>query len=247
MICKNCGGKIEKDDLVCPYCGYENFEQAVEEQEEFVDNYSKMTKEVKKKPEKAAKKAGKIIILMVLLAIILFAIVLAVAFIIRKSGGEDKKVEEYKQHIEILEQYYVDDDYKKMFTYMEGLDDNHYSVYEKYSIACDLYDDYLFAKDCTVDAVDIYGEYKGDPEVLSFYIRLNCQNLNDIKLLRENEYEYEEKKAAEYFEKKNRETMKKYLLMNDEEIEECLEIYTGEDEVYIEIAEILLDRMYKGE
>ena len=43
------------------------------------------------------------------------------------------------------------------------------------------------------------------------------------------------------------ETMKKYLLMNDEEIEECLEIYTGEDEVYIEIAEILLDRMYKGE
>lgn len=248
MICKNCGGKFDKDELICPYCGFENYEQALDEQQDYIDDYKDKTKELKKEPKRLARFSGKIILLIFGCMLALFLIVLAVASVIRGMSDDDKKLGKHKEDMEILEEYYSQGEYQKLYDYMEEMDNKYSESYEKYYIIYRMYDDYKFANEQAADGAKFYSEYQfeGDGEIFAYYIYLCCDNINKIIELRENGYVYGEGEAVEDFEKKFKDVMSIHLKMTPQEIEDAINMYNGKSETYYDICRELAKRFHNG-
>lgn len=247
MICKNCGGKFDKDELVCPYCGFENFEQAVDEQQDYIDDYNKKTSELKKEPKRIARFSGKVILMMAGAVLVLFLTALGIASLIRVIRG-DVNLGNHKEDIAILEEYYNQGKYKELSEYLDKLEAKYSDSYEKYYIVYNMYDDYLFLEDSTRSNAELYIDYayEDDGELLEYSLYCCCENLANIYELRENGYVYGEEEAAEDFEKKFRSLLSENFRMTDEEIEEAIHIFDGEYSTYEELCKKLSKRLSTG-
>ena len=247
MICKNCGGKFDKDELVCPYCGFENIEQAVDEQQDYIDDYRKKTNELKKEPKKIARFSGKIILLLAGAALVLFLVALGIASLIRAING-DKNLGKHKEDIAILEEYYNNGDYKELSEYLDKLEAKYSDSYEKYYIVYNLYDDYLFLEDSTKSDAEFYIEYgyENEGELLEYSLYLCCENLVKINEFKENGYVYGEEKAARDFEKYLKALLTENFWMTEEEIEEAVQMFDGEYSTYKEMCKRLAKRLSTG-
>ena len=248
MICKNCGGKFDKDELVCPYCGFENYEQAVDEQQDYIDDYREKTKELKKEPKKLARLSGKVVLLLFGGVLALFLLALVIASVIRGLSGDDKNLGKHKEDIGILEEYYNQKEYQKLYDYMDEMDNRYSDSYEKYYIVYRMYDDYKFVDEQAADCAKLYAEfqYENEGENLVYSLYLCCDNLNKLRELRENGYVYGEKEVAEDFEQKFKAVMSNHLKMTDEEIDEAINMYEGSLDTYRDICKELAQRMFNG-
>ncbi|MBE5926322.1 MAG: hypothetical protein E7270_05100 [Lachnospiraceae bacterium] len=248
IICKNCGGKFDKDELVCPYCGFENYEQAFDEQQDYIEDYKKKTKELKKEPKRLARFSGKIILLIFVVILTLFLIALAVAAVIRERTGDDKNLSKHKEDVAVLEEYYNQMEYQNLYDYMEGMDNRYSDSYEKYYIIYRMYDDYIFVDEQAADCARLYEEfrYENDGENLVYSLYLCCDNLNKLKEFRENGYVYGEEEVAKDFEKKFKYVMSNHLKMTEEEIDEAINMYEGSLDTYKDTCKELARRMIEG-
>lgn len=248
MICKNCGGKFDIDEIVCPYCGFENIEQALDEQKDYIDDYKRKTKELKKKPKKIVRFSRKVILTIFGGILALFILVLVIASIVRTISGDDTDLGKQKEELRILEEYYSHKDYQKLYDYLDDVENKHSDSYEKYYIAYRMYDDYLFVEEQAVDCANLYIEYQvdNDGENLVYSVYLCCENLNKIKELRDNGYVYGEDEVAEDFDRKFKAVLSDHLKMTDEEIEEAINIYEGNSDAYKGICKELAKRLSSG-
>lgn len=248
MICKNCGGAFDKDELLCPYCGCENYEQAVDEQQDYIEDYRDKTNALKKEPKRIARFSGKVILMVFVGIFAMFVIILFAASAIRGLSDSDKNLDKHKEDIEILEEYYNQKAYQELYDYMDKMDNRYSDSYEKYYIIYRMYDDYIFVEEQAAESAQLHSEYQfeDDGEIFIYYVYLCCDNINRIIELRENGYVYGEEEVVEDFEQKFKDVMTNHLKMTDEEINEAINMYEGKTSTYEDICKTIAKRMYNG-
>ena len=246
MICKNCGAKISKDELLCPYCGTENSEVAQREQQDYIKAYKKKKRMLKNVPEKVVKKTTKWLMYCAMGMFGIVILILIVVFAFSKLTNGDVMA---RQEMELakLEEYYVAADYEKMSGYLERLDStgSRGGRYEKYWRIARLYD----SMDWHLESLQSNAEYIKTIDLDAINVESDLERciavLYGIYKMRELEFPYGEKDGALYVESQYISALKEYALLNDEEIESAVLRFEfdGQDNDYMELAEISIQRM----
>ena len=241
MVCKECGAQFDENELLCPYCGAENFQVAKEQQDEYVKNYKRKKKEIKRMPEKLVKKTTKSMFYLaggLFIGVILLLIVVT-AF--SKIVSSDMLARQEKE-LANLESYYVQGDYETMCNYLEKIDKRGGS-YEKYNRIYDLYRN----MDWKIQAVKDNLEYAKAIELDATYVAADLERcLEELKTISEMEtlqFPYGEKEGALYVKAQYMDALKNYAFLTEAEIESAISVYKQEGHDYLELAEIAIQRM----
>ena len=241
MVCKECGAQIDSNELLCPYCGAENFQVAKEQQDEYVKNYKRKKKEIKRMPEKLVKKTTKSMFYLAggLFAGVILLLIVVTAF--SRVVSSDMLARQEKE-IEKLEGYYSKGDYEAMCDYLEKIDKRGGS-YEKYNRICDLYSN----MDWKIEALKENLEYAKTIELDATYVAADLERcLAELKTIAEMEtlqFPYGEKEGALYVKFQYVDALKNYALLTEAEIESAVSVYKQEGNDYLELAEIAIQRM----
>ena len=129
--CPNCGGKIDKDALTCPFCGSENI-ALLDDVSEDVPAGGGAEIHIKPEDKKNNRRTG-----IMLAAVIIIAAVLTVAGIIITQRGNE--AEELSADINVLEKYYTDGDFAAMKKYLENHPELSGEQFQKYISLSSIY------------------------------------------------------------------------------------------------------------
>lgn len=241
MICKNCSAEISEKELLCPYCGTENFDVAKSEQEEYLAHFKKKRDEVKNIPEKMMKNGPKKILKVVGTLIGVAVVVLVVVAGFSRIMAGDSLAKQQKQ-IEKLEAYYQAGDYEQMCEYYEKLE-VYGGSFEKYARICRLYSN----MDWRIEALKSNREFAAQIDMSATDVEVDFDrcfsDLHEISEMEELEFPYGEETAALYIKKEYVDALKEYAYLTDEEIESGILMYGEEGSDYMELAEISIQRM----
>lgn len=241
MVCKECGAQIDSNELLCPYCGAENFQVAKEQQDEYVKNYKRKKKEIKRMPEKLVKKTTKSMFYLAggLFVGVILLLIVVTAF--SKIVSSDMLARQEKE-LANLESYYVQGDYETMCNYLEKIDKRGGS-YEKYNRISDLYRN----MDWKIQAVKDNLEYAKAIELDATYVAADLERcLAELAKIAEMEslhFPYGEKEGALFVKAQYMSALTEYALLTETEIESAVSVYKQEGNDYLELAEIAIQRM----
>lgn len=247
MICKNCSAEIREDELLCPYCGTENFKIAKEQQELYVSQLQIKTEKIKELPRKFIKKVSKFLIYLVPVLLGSLAIFAIVVHAFSKVMQGDVLAQEEEQ-IAILEEYYDTGDYEQMCEYYESLD-NHISKqggsYGKYERVSELYK----RMKSDIEMLESRGIWEGVGAREHYAERLedcigDCvEQLKKIADMEEVDFVYDEEEGALYIRKQYIDALQKYAYLTKDEITSAVLTYDEDGSDYDELTEIAMQRM----
>lgn len=241
MVCKECGAKFDENELLCPYCGAENFQVAKEQQDQYVKDYKRKKKELKRMPEKIVKKTTKTMFYLAggLFVGVILLLIVVTAF--SKIVSSDMLARQEKE-IAKLEGYYSKGDYEAMCDYLEEIDKRGGS-YEKYNRIYDLYEN----MDWKIEAVKENLEYAKTIEPDASYVAADLERcLAELAKIAEMEslhFPYGEKEGALFVKAQYMSALTDYALLTETEIESAVSVYKQEGNDYLELAEIAIQRM----
>ena len=242
MICKNCGGEFDERQLLCPYCGAENEEEAKKRQADTINEINEKTKEMLQKPEKVVKKAANYIYIIAGGVVLLFVIMVIVVWGFSKVSAasaldrQNKKVEE-------LEQLYQEGKYGEMGNCLDTIDNSYAATFKKYDTISHLYTTMTYQIDYCES--DLYFASTGNLEVQRVMEDLEeiFGSLYSMKQLEEAGFVYGEKEGVLYVRGQLETTLKETMQLTDEEIRLGIDMMADENSDYMELAEISLERM----
>lgn len=241
MVCKNCGATMDENEVVCPYCGTENFEVAKKQQEEYVKEYRHKKKVVKTVPERFVRKTTKTMFYIAggVLAAIILLLIVAGAFSRVASGA---LLATQKKELEKLEKYYSAGDYEAMCDYLESIH-KWGGSYEKYDRIYRLY----MGMDWKIEAIKSNLEYVGIIELDASDVESDIERcIAELAKITEMEklgFPYGEKEGVLFIKSQYTDTLKTYAFLTDAEIESAVSIYKEDGNDYLELAEISIQRM----
>lgn len=228
MECPNCGAHLEENQRICSYCGYENTEVAMKEQESFIQSIYRKTAELFKIPERIVRKTVKMIVRVMIICVILFAVILLVKFMWIRHEKENA-IKTQNEALETLENYYQNKEYGEMYKYLLSLDESYESVYYKYNMVGSLNQTFHETKNFVKQ--DLAYEGENNPEIFGGYIAQYTEILNKIAILEDGGFAYGEKEALLYYRKEVMKELKNTLKMTDEEIEKACGYKMGSSEM----------------
>lgn len=241
MICNNCGAEISGKELLCPYCGAENADVAKKEQQDYIREYNRKKRALKKVPDKVVKKTTKVLVYGagIVLGVIVLAFLVIMAFSNIMRGDMLAKQE---KEINKLEEYYDAGDYSAMSEYLDKIDKRGGS-YEKYCRVADLYN----GMDWRIESLKSNSEFVVNIDLDATLVERDLEwcieILYEIHEMEELGFPYGEKTGALFVREQYVSALKEYALLTDEEIQSAMFMYNEEENDYLELAEISIQRM----
>lgn len=243
MICKNCGAKINADELLCPYCGTENQEVAQKQQRDYIEDYAKKKRGLKKVPETVVKKTTKGFFYVAggIFGAVILLLIVSVAF--SKLTRADMLSRQEKE-LEKLEKYYVSGEYAAMTEYLDKIDKRGGS-YEKYRRIAELYDNMDRYIENLKSNAEFVQKIDLDAVIVETYLGWCIEELARIYEMEELEFPYGEKTGALYIKEQYYTAIKDYALLTEDEINSAVKNtdLNSSDNDYMELAEISIQRM----
>lgn len=239
MECPNCGAQLEENQRLCPYCGYENTEVAMREQESFIQSIYRKTAELFNIPERIVRKTVKKIIKVVIVLFIFFIVMMIGKTVWIKIENENA-LKHQNENLDKLEEYYQNKEYDKMNDYLLTIEDAYESVYEKYDMVSSLYRSFNETQNFLKQDIKLGG--KNSPEIFGGYISQYVEILNKIAILEDGGFAYGEKEALLFYREEVMKELKNVMKLSDEEIEEACgyELYSEEMN---ELGKIVIERL----
>ena len=251
--CSNCGAWLEDNIQVCPYCGYENEDMAKAEQDEALEIYEEMTRDLGVRHHKVVKKSSKYVVLIGLSIFALFIVGVILSWAI-SSCQADNSLANQKKELAKLESYYVDKDYASMTKYMNKLGYRGAS-YEKYKRVAEQYDNMEWRIDAIVSESEFIAKIDLKTEDVARAMSYAFKEMVQIKLMEEEGFRYGEEEGMVYIWECYESAFKKYMLLTEDEIEAAVEkgkeAYISDDydsddvTPYEDAASIAIDRIKK--
>lgn len=241
MICKNCSAEISDDILLCPYCGAENQQVAQKEQQDYIEDYKVKKKNLKKVPDKVVKKTTKGLVYGagIILGILILSMIVIFAFSGLTKGDELAKQE---KELAKLEEYYVSGDYETMSQYYQEVY-NSGGSYEKYNRVSSVYSSLDWHIDMLKSDTEYVKTIDLDAINVENHIEWCIAPLSRIYEWEEMDFPYGEEEGALYVKEKYMDAFKTYMLLSEEEIESAVFMYIDGERDYMELAEIVIQRM----
>lgn len=249
MICESCGGKYDDHLMLCPYCGSENMACAVEEQQDYIENYEEKKKNLDKVPGEIAKKASRHVVRIAAVLTVVFLAVLGIVWAVSRISA-DRALEKQQKQIQKLEEYYQSGDYHGMSEYLE--ESGAYGVsYRKYDQMSEIYDRFELIRgtmESCRETMDIYVRDQDTERALHLVIwdLSDCfSQLKQIRGIEEEGFPYGNEDGMREVESRYREILESRYLLNEEEIEEGISRYEDSQTDYTDMAEDALQRMMR--
>lgn len=243
MICKNCGATISEKELLCPYCGTENFDVAKKQQDEYVNQYEKKREKIKQIPKKIVKNTTKTVVRLIPILLGGFILILLITVAFTKLTKGDLLAEQ-EAEIAQLEEYYAAGDYEKMYEYYKSLNKQGGS-YEKYTRICDLYYDMEWNIE-SLKSLGIWsdsGSREHYTKMSGYYLDDCIKALATIDKMENMNFIYGEEEAALYIREQYIAALQQYMYLTRDEINAAVLAYDKEGNDYVELIEIAMQRM----
>lgn len=234
MKCPNCDGEMWVTDIVCPYCGWENKENAKLEQAVKIEVIEQATKDEYQRPEQAAQKTKKPVILLVVFVAVLLAAILLVLWIVN-APKKDKTDQSLLARKNALEELYEAKNYSEMYTLLMSYDDYYSSFFEKYQRIGEILDNLGWRKESLTETIRLLpgiNEESVNFEDVGYNLTYILKPLRELYRLREEGYVYEEEEGAEYLIHDIETFLQEEVGFSMEEILEAMENYSNEDAVW---------------
>ena len=247
ITCRNCGAQYDDKEKVCPYCGAENVDVSIQEQNDYLQNVKKKKELLntivpQEKARRAEKKVHKVAL--VLAAFFVIFVLLAAGYSIVRMR---QKRYEQQEALRVLEEYYVNNDYEGMYEYYWNHDDLYSATYDKYYKLSEIYhyyssgiayleDDLSFAKQGE--------EYQVDwSENVGYDLSCLFKALYLIEELKSNGYVYNEEAGAEFLKQQILPVLKQTCMLSDDEIQQAVQEYKGSETDYSSLAKEVIRRV----
>lgn len=244
MYCPNCGAKIE--DVRCPYCGYEDENEAAKRHEAELADIYKRADELVKKPEKAVKKASSALVRICIAIVILFIAGIAVATVYSKFAPE-LEYNKQQAELETLEEVYQSGDYAELPKLLADIDGAYQAVYGKYRVVGNIYYDLeMYERDCC-STIEFVAGYPDGYDLLDYEFEGFFSILYECGELRNAGFVYGEGAAIEKAETKVTELLRDLLCLSDEEISDGMEIFMSDSKDYGAMSKTAAERLAKEE
>ncbi len=247
FTCRNCGAQYEDTEKVCPYCGAENIDVSIQEQNDYLQNIKKKKEQLntvvpQEKARRAEKKVHKVALVLAAFFVI-FALLAAGYSIIRTR----QRRYEQQEALRILEEYYVNNDYKSMYEYYWSHDDLYSATYDKYYKLSEIYNYYSNGTAYLEEDLSYAKQYKDGQvdwsENVGYDLSCLFRALYLIDELKNNGYVYNEEAGAMFLKEQILTVLKQTCLLSDSEIQLGIEGYEGYDTDYSSLAEEVIRRV----
>ena len=249
--CSNCGAVLEENIQVCPYCGYENEELAQAEQDEALEIYEEMTKDLGIRHHKVVKRSSRYVLIVGICIFMLFVLGVLLAWGVSSCQG-DNSLETQRKELAKLEDYYASRDYGAMTAYMNKLGYRGNS-YEKYKRVADRYDNMDWRIEAIISESEFISKIDLETEDVARAMSYAFEEMVQIKIMEEEGFIYGEEAGLIYIWERYVDAFKTYMHLTDDEINATvakgMEAYLGEDydgddvTPYEEAADIAIDRI----
>lgn len=245
-ICSFCGARYDDSEKTCPYCGSENVEYSLREQEEFLRDIKEKRRRLNEEiPRERIKRAHGAISAAAAVAVIAISalIVIATAFSVIRVKNRRKN---QMQTLDILEQYYQNRQFDEMRDYYYNSSETYSATYDKYYYMSDAW--YFFSTGRTFLAEDLeqFRKYGDSAEVFrdSVSYDLGClfRALHILQELEDNGYVYNEKDGADYMREQITEVLLETAGLTQEQIDHGISIYEDFETDYGYLADEILGR-----
>lgn len=245
--CRYCGAEYGDEEKVCPYCGSENVGVSLKEQQGFLDEMKRKKEQLntvvpQEKAKKAVRKVHKTAVILVAFFLI-FALLAAGYSIVRTKQARYRQ----QEHLRILEEYYVNNDFEGMYEYYWSNDDLYSATYDKYYKLSEIYRCYSYGKDYLDTDLEFLKTDRENTELWAEDIEydLSClfRALYLLDELERNGYVYNEKAGAEYLRQLILPVLKQTCMLTDPEILDGESRYEDYDTEYLDLAELVIGRV----
>ena len=125
--------------MICPYCGYENPQEAMQEHGRELEHLHQATEDVKGLKDRTAKKAVRKSTRVIGCVVGAF-LVLAVIVYLVTAHQANTALSRQNDQISTLESYYTSGDYEQMTKYLEQCENSSRQVYHKYRLTAMAYE-----------------------------------------------------------------------------------------------------------
>ena len=177
---------------------------------------------------------------------ILFVVAIAVSCITAVVSVSSRRNDQIK-NLEVLEQYYLENDYDAMYEYLETHERTYTYSFAKYNTLAEIYHYYSLANQYMEEDrvwimrpgfdVDKFGG------VLQYELSYCFRSLSLLKELEENDYVYNEQSGAEYLKNLIIKKLQNDMLLTDDEISEGVNRYEDFDTDYSELSKTVVRRL----
>lgn len=171
----------------------------------------------------------------------IFVLILLVVFAFSKvmAGNSLAKQEE---QLEILENYYASGEYEAMSAYLDEIGKTG-GNYEKYRRIAELYDEMTNMEERMKRYSEQPTESSFEATEIEYVLEWSFKDLAKVRDMEECGYPYDEEKGALYIKQQYIHALETYLFLTREEIESGTLMYIGKENDYMELAEIVLQRL----
>ena len=245
-ICSFCGARYDDSEKTCPYCGSENVEYSMREQEEilreFKEKRQKLNEEI---PRERIRRAHGAISTVAAIMVILISVLIVIATVFSVMRVRNRRKNQM-QTLDILEQYYQNRQFAEMRDYYYNSDDTYSATYDKYLHMSDIWYSYTTGKTFLTEDLEQYIKYQDGSDVFrdSVSYDLNClfRSLHIMRELEDNGYVYNEREGVEYMREMVLETLKETAGLTQEQIDYGVSIYEDYNTDYGYLADEILGR-----
>lgn len=247
ITCRNCGAQYDEKEKVCPYCGAENVDVSIQEQNDYLQDMKRKKERLNTVvPQEKARRAEKKVHRTALVLAVFFVI-----FVLLAAGYSIVRMRqrryEQQEALRVLEEYYINNDYKGMYEYYWSHDDLYSATYDKYYKLSEIYnyyssgttyleEDLSFAKRSKENQVD-WSENVG----YDLYCLFRALYL--LEELKNNGYVYNEEAGAEFLKQQILPVLKQTCMLSDDEIQQAVQEYEGSETNYSNLAKEVIRRV----
>ena len=239
MFCKNCGSKMEKGQLTCPFCGAESYDEALALHKEKIEYYREEERSINQAIHEA-KSHRTIVPILIIFGAMLLIFIMYKFFFFLKDNQEKVQYEQNMNAMTKLEEAYCVGDYDKVTEIYESLSNRYDSRFSKYKEVSYIQNRYEDASEEIEEQKEL-AILLEDPYELSLIVDL----LDIIQYCDKSEaegYIHGEEAAVVYYKELTMEILEESFLMTSEEIEDAVDSVENDEEME-ELCEILYQRI----
>lgn len=241
MQCPNCGAELD-DQLICPYCGYEN-EKAAQQRnkKELAAVYEKIAAMLHAPVDRTRKilrglKIGAVALVCVFCLAFLGALIYS-------HVAPERAFNKQQSNLEQLEVSYQAGDYEQMNRLLDKIDGSYKAVYDKYTIIGRLYKNISRAEENAVSYAQNVKINHCSGDFLQYPMMNLFKALNECRELEENGFVYDEDTEVLAFDEQIRSVLRDVFMFTEEEIGQGLELQQEEEPDYSALCEISAQRL----
>ena len=245
-ICSFCGARYDDSEKTCPYCGSENADYSLHEQEQFIREFREKRRRLDEEiPRERIKRAHGAISAVAAVMVIMISVLIVIATVFSIMRVKNRRKNQM-QTLDILEQYYQNRQFEEMRDYYYNSSDTYSATYDKYYYLGDIWYWYSCGSEFLADDVKYFSMYDDGSDVfrenISHDLGYLFRGLSMLDELEANGFVYNEEDAALYLRSLITDLLKGTYGFTDEEIEQATARYEDFDTDYGDLADRIMGR-----